>query len=141
MGRYATGYFAGYQCSSDGACDWHGAWRPISYTAWSGGGGGDGGGVATFAKGHAEKLANVARLMGCKENLSDEALADWAIVAIEKLINSIGLKKNLTEYGVPEADYEKIAQEVRANFAMRLDMDPVSKQVPDLVWILKESAR
>lgn len=85
------------------------------------------------------KLANIARLMGCSRELSDEALADWAIDAIEKLIHTVGLDKNLKNYGVPEKDFPKIAEEVKANFSMRLDVDPVKKDVDDLVWILEQS--
>lgn len=92
-------------------------------------------------QGATEKLARIARLMGCREQRSDDQLADWAIDAIENLIQTIHLKKSLTEYGVPAHDYETIAREVRANFAMRLDADPVPKQVADLVWILQESAK
>ena len=89
--------------------------------------------------GAVEKLANIARFMGCKDDLSPEALADWAIESIEQLIKTIGLGKNLAELGVPSTDYEEIARDVRANFALRLDSDPVPKQVSDLISILKES--
>ena len=89
--------------------------------------------------GAVDKLANIARLMGCREDLSREALADWAIAAIEELIETIGLGKDLAELGVPSTDYEEIAQEVRANFAFRLDSDPVPKQASDVVRILEKS--
>ena len=89
--------------------------------------------------GAVDKLANIARLMGCREELSQEALADWAIAAIEELIQSIGLGKDLAELGVPSTDYEEIAREVRANFAFRLDSDPVPKQASDVVRILEKS--
>lgn len=89
--------------------------------------------------GAVDKLANIARLMGCKEDSGQEALADWAITAIEQLIQTIGLGKKLAELGVPPADHEEIAREVRANFAFRLDSDPVPKQVADVVQILEKS--
>lgn len=89
--------------------------------------------------GAVDKLANIARLMGCREDLSREALADWAIAAIEELIDTIGLGKDLAELGVPSTDYEEVAREVRANFAFRLDSDPVPKQASDVVRILEKS--
>ena len=77
--------------------------------------------------------------MGCKDELSQEAMADWAITEIEELIQTIGLGKDLAELGVPSTDYEEIAREVRANFAFRLDSDPVPKQASDVVRILEKS--
>jgi alcohol dehydrogenase class IV len=89
--------------------------------------------------GAVDKLANIARLMGCKDELSQEAMADWAITEIEELIQTIGLGKDLAELGVPSTDYEEIAREVRANFAFRLDSDPVPKQASDVIRILEKS--
>lgn len=90
-------------------------------------------------KGAIAKLATVARLMGCMETCPPESLAEWAIAAIEKRIEEIGLEKTLVEYGVPPEDYQQIAEEVKKNFAMRLEADPVPKEVPDLVAILRQS--
>ena len=86
------------------------------------------------------KLATIARLMGCNKSLSQEGLADWAINAIESFIHSIDLGKNLKDYGVPEKDFRKIAEEVKANFSIRLDVDPVEKKIEDLIWILEQSS-
>jgi alcohol dehydrogenase class IV len=85
----------------------------------------------------ADKLARVARLMGCEEPLSEDALADWTIDAIERLIDVIGLSKTPREYGVPESDFQSIAEEVRQKFSLRLDADPATKSVDDLVAILQ----
>jgi alcohol dehydrogenase class IV len=85
------------------------------------------------------KLADVARLLGCTDALPEEALADWAIAAIEGLITGLGLKKSPREYGVAAGDYRSIAEEVRQNFALRLDADPAPKSADDLVGILEEA--
>jgi alcohol dehydrogenase class IV len=90
-------------------------------------------------KGAIDKFATVARLMGCPESYSPAALADWTIEAVEKLIEKIGLRKSPAAYGVPEEEYEQIAQEVKKNFSMRLDADPVAKNVPDLIAILQQA--
>jgi alcohol dehydrogenase class IV len=86
-----------------------------------------------------DKLADVARLLGCTEALPDAALADWAIDAIERLIAAIGMKKTPLEFGVPESEFRSIAAEVRQNFGLRLDADPVPKSVDDLVAILQDA--
>jgi alcohol dehydrogenase class IV len=83
------------------------------------------------------KLARVARLMGCRNSGSEEAMADAAIEAIERLIEAIGLRKTPRQYGVPASDFRSIAEEVRQKFSIRLDVDPVSKSVDDLVSILE----
>ena len=84
-----------------------------------------------------DKLGRVARLMGCEEPLSADALADWAIDAIERLIAASGLRKTPREYGVSASDFQSIAEEVRQKFSIRLDADPASKSVDDLVAILQ----
>jgi alcohol dehydrogenase class IV len=86
------------------------------------------------------KLADVARLLGCADAVADDALAAWAIAAVERLIAALGLKKSPREYGVAARDYRSIAEEVRQNFALRLDADPAPKSVEDLVRILEEAA-
>jgi alcohol dehydrogenase class IV len=83
------------------------------------------------------KLACVARLMGCAEAGSEETMADAAIEAIERLIETIGLRKTPRQYGVPASDYRSIAEEVRQKFSIRLDVDPLPKSVDDLVSILE----
>ncbi len=85
------------------------------------------------------KLANVARLLGCVEPWSDDALADWAIEAIEQFIASLGLERSLTEYGVPKEDFDDIAEEVRTTFGMRVDADPVPTDADGLARILRRS--
>ena len=85
------------------------------------------------------KLATVARLLGCSEPLSDDALADWAIHAIERFIIEIGVGRPVTAYGVPEADFASIAQETRTAFAMRVEADPAPPTVADLERILHRS--
>jgi alcohol dehydrogenase class IV len=82
------------------------------------------------------KLADVARLMGCNAT-SDEALADAAIDAIERFIAALGLNKRLRDYGIEPAEFRGIAEEVRKNFSLRLDADPVAKTVEDLEGILQ----
>ncbi len=85
------------------------------------------------------KLAQIARLLGCREESSEEALADRAIDAIEGFIARIGMRKNVLEYGVPETDFESIAAEVRANFGLRIESDPVPTDAAGLVAILRSS--
>jgi alcohol dehydrogenase class IV len=85
------------------------------------------------------KLAEVARLLGCAEPLSAEALADWAIAAIERFILEIGLGRPVTDYGVPEADFPAIAQETRTAFGLRVDADPVPQDAAGLERILRRS--
>jgi alcohol dehydrogenase class IV len=85
------------------------------------------------------KLANVARLLGCTEPWSDEALADWVIEAVKRFIASLGLEKSPAEYGVLEEDFDDIAREVRTDFASRIDADPVPTDVPGLARILYRS--
>jgi len=87
------------------------------------------------------KLANVARLLGCQETKSDEELADWAIEAIERLIQTIGLEKKLTEYGVPSSEFEEIAAQACESFGFRIQADPVPPEVSDLAGILTSSVR
>lgn len=86
-----------------------------------------------------DKLAHIAGLLGCRDQPHDEARADWAIHAIEDFISRIGMKKNVLEYGVPEADFDPIAAEVRADFGMRVDSDPVPTDAPGLAAILRDS--
>ena len=87
------------------------------------------------------KLAQIARGLGCREKLGDEALADWAIRAIEEFIEKIGMKRNVCEYGVPESDFDSIATEVRANFALRIESDPVPTDAAGLAGILQASVQ
>jgi hypothetical protein len=46
----------------------------------------------------------------------------------------------MLEYGVPEADFDSIAAEVRANFGARVDADPVPADAAGLARILRASA-
>ncbi|MBC8447773.1 MAG: iron-containing alcohol dehydrogenase [Chloroflexi bacterium] len=85
------------------------------------------------------KLAQVARLLGCGEPLSDEELADWAIAAIERFIVEIGLGHPVTDYGVAEADFPAIAFETRMVFGLRVDADPVPQDAAGLERILHRS--
>jgi alcohol dehydrogenase class IV len=92
------------------------------------------------------KLAQLARLLhtvyfpvGCAGPMGDDALADWAIQAIERFIIEIGVGRPVTAYGVPAADFPSIAQEVRTGFAMRVEADPAPPTVADLERILHRS--
>jgi alcohol dehydrogenase class IV len=85
------------------------------------------------------RLAQVAGLLGCTEPLSEEALADWAIDAIERFIVAIGLGRPVTDYGVAEADFPAIALETRTAFGLRVDADPVPQDAAGLVRILRRS--
>jgi len=85
------------------------------------------------------KLANVARWLGCVDTADDETLADWAIQAIERFIVEIGLGRPVTGYGVLEADFPSIAQEVSTAFRLRLNADPVPPSTGDLERILRRS--
>jgi alcohol dehydrogenase class IV len=85
------------------------------------------------------KLAQIAQLLGCDQRLSNEAAADWALVAIEDWLGRIGMKRNLRGFGVVETDLGSIAQETRDVFALRLDADPLPPQVADLERILRKS--
>lgn len=91
--------------------------------------------------GAVDKLARVARLLGCMEPWSRETLADWTIEAVERFIASLGLKKNPAEYGVPEDDFNDIAREVRTDFAERIDADPVPADEAGLARILSRSVQ
>jgi alcohol dehydrogenase len=91
--------------------------------------------------GAVRKLAHIAGLLGCREARGDEALAEWTIAAIEGFIARIGMRKSIVEYGVPEADFDGIAAEVRANFGARVDADPVPTDADGLAAILRASAR
>jgi len=86
-----------------------------------------------------EKLAEVARLFGCMEKLDDEALADRAIAAVDKLIESIGLKKSPAEYGIPEDAFASIADEVKQAFGSRMEVDPVPLDTRGVEKILHQS--
>jgi alcohol dehydrogenase len=90
--------------------------------------------------GAVSKLAHIADLLGCPVGSGEEARADWAIGAIEGFIARIGMDKNILEYGVPEADFDGIAAEVRANFGARVDSDPVPTDAAGLARILRASA-
>ena len=85
------------------------------------------------------KLAQVAHLLGCNEPLSEEELADWAILAIERFIVDIGLGQGLTDYGVTEAEFPAIALETRTVFGGRVDSDPVPQDAAGLERILRRS--
>jgi len=91
--------------------------------------------------GAVRKLAHIAGLLGCREASDDEARAGWSIGAIEGFIARIGMQKNVLEYGVPEADFDGIAAEVRANFGARVDADPVPTDAAGLAAILRASVR
>ncbi|MHB9037964.1 MAG: iron-containing alcohol dehydrogenase family protein [Armatimonadota bacterium] len=90
--------------------------------------------------GAAGKLANVARLMGCKEDASDDKLADWAVDAVEKLITTLGIPTSISAYGILEKDFESIAREVYADFPYRVNANPVPTDVAGLIEILRMSA-
>ena len=47
--------------------------------------------------------------------------------------------KNIVEYGVPEADFDSIAAEVRADFSTRVEADPVPTDAAGLAAILRDS--
>lgn len=85
------------------------------------------------------KLANVARLMGCTEQLNDEALADWAIEAVQNLIRSLELAKTPADYGVQEDVFESIGAEVVRDFAYRVEADPVPTDAAGLAGILRRA--
>ncbi len=85
------------------------------------------------------KLARVASLLGCRAQLSDDELAGWAIDAIADFIARIGLKKSLLEYGVPEGEIGSVAAEVRRDFGMRIEADPVPTDTAGLERILRGS--
>jgi len=91
--------------------------------------------------GAVRKLAHVAGLLGCRDAADDETRADWAISAVEDFIARIGMRKNILEYGVPEADFDSIAAEVRADFSARVDADPVPTDAPGLAAILRDSVK
>mgnify|MGYP001037249114 CR=1 FL=1 len=90
--------------------------------------------------GAAARLACVARLLGCTEPLGEEALADWAVEAIERFIDMLGLRRSILDYGVPPDDFESIAAETRSAFGLRVDADPVPADAAGLVRILEASA-
>lgn len=85
------------------------------------------------------KLSHIAGLLGCRDQSSDDARADWAIHAIEDFIARIGMQKNVLGYGVPESDFDSIAAEVRADFGVRVDADPVPTDARGLASILHDS--
>jgi alcohol dehydrogenase len=85
------------------------------------------------------KLAHVAGLLGCRDESAAEPRAEWAIRAVEDFIDRIGLRKNVVAYGVPAADFDSIAAEVRADFGMRVDADPVPTDAAGLAAILRDS--
>jgi len=87
----------------------------------------------------AGKLAEVARVLGCEDHLDEAALADRAIALIEEFLNRIGMAQSPKEYGVPEGDFQSIAQEVIAVFSARVQSDPVPTDADGLVKILKRS--
>jgi alcohol dehydrogenase len=91
--------------------------------------------------GAVRKLAHIAGLLGCPGGRDDESRADAAIGAIEDFIRRIGMKKHALEYGVPEADFDSIAAEVRTNFGARVDADPVPTDAAGLAAILRESIK
>lgn len=85
------------------------------------------------------KLSHVAGLLGCREHHDDEKRADWAIAAIEDFITRIGMRTNVVAYGVPEADFDSIAAEVRTDFGVRVEADPVPTDARGLAAILRDS--
>ena len=91
--------------------------------------------------GAGHKLAHIAGLLGCPAGRDEESRADWAIGAIEGFIARIGMKKNVLEYGVPEAEFDSIAAEVHANFGARVDADPVPTDAAGLAAILRASVK
>jgi alcohol dehydrogenase class IV len=86
-----------------------------------------------------DRLAQVARLLGCSEPLSDEELADWAIASIERFIVDLGLGRSLSDYGVAESEFAAIALETRSAFGLRVDADPVPQDAAGLERILRRS--
>jgi alcohol dehydrogenase class IV len=89
--------------------------------------------------GAVRKLSHIAGLLGCPAGCDDEARADWAIRAIEDFIARIGMTTNVREHGVSDADFPAIAAEVRADFGLRVDADPVPTDAPGLAAILRDS--
>ena len=90
------------------------------------------------AHGAIEKLADVARLMGCTEPLSESALADWTIDAVKRLAASVGLDKSIQAYGIPATDIDSIAEDVNTHYHFRTTCDPVPPDTAKLVEILKK---
>ncbi|MBI2842624.1 MAG: iron-containing alcohol dehydrogenase [Armatimonadetes bacterium] len=88
----------------------------------------------------AEKLADVARLMGCAEDFGTESLADRAIEEVERLISSIGLDKSLTDYGFTERDMDSVVEDSLTYFSFRMNFDPAPVDHGALVRILRGSA-
>jgi alcohol dehydrogenase len=89
--------------------------------------------------GAVRKLSHVAGLLGCRDETGDDARADWAIRAVGDFIARIGMQKNVLEYGVPAAEFDAIGAEVRADFGVRVDADPVPTDAAGLATILRAS--
>ena len=86
------------------------------------------------------KLAMIAPSLGCKEMLTDNELAEWTVDAIDQFIRMLGLDQSPKEYGVPEEDFDGIAQEAHKTFRFRIDMNPVPIDTADLVSFLQTSS-
>ncbi|MCL5102876.1 MAG: iron-containing alcohol dehydrogenase [Armatimonadetes bacterium] len=89
--------------------------------------------------GAADRLASIARAVGCADNISDETAADRLITKVESLIVSIGLDKGVCDHGVPWDDFTTIVADVQANFDARLKVDPVPPDADGLNKILNSS--
>jgi alcohol dehydrogenase len=85
------------------------------------------------------KLANVARLMGCTENFNNEDLADWAIDAVSRLIDTLELPQSPSVYGVPLEASESMAAEVMAVFPYRVKANPVPTSVEDMAQMFRDA--
>jgi alcohol dehydrogenase class IV len=89
--------------------------------------------------GAVDKLAAVARLLGCRETGGPEQLADEAILAVEEFLRAIGLTRTPADYGMKESDIDDIAREVRTVFAARVEADPVPTDAAGIAAILRST--
>lgn len=87
----------------------------------------------------AGKLAEIGRAMGGNGALSDDALADYTIREIEHLVDRIGLRKSLADYGMPPQEIPAVVSETCSSYRLRLSMDPEVPDAAGLAAILEQS--
>jgi alcohol dehydrogenase class IV len=85
------------------------------------------------------RLANVARLLGENtEGLSDWDAAEWAVEAVQRLKEDIGIPMTLRDVGVNEDQLRPLA-EATAQVTRLLQMNPRPLDVDALERIIRDA--
>jgi len=91
-------------------------------------------------KANVAKLTEVGNFLGgCRQETDEQKPADFAIEAIDRFIETIGLKRSPATYGLLQSDIEDICKEAKSDFAFRLEFDPLGPDEKKLAEIMYDA--